>query len=253
MKSKWNLKTVVVVLAIITSIVAGVTVAKYVTQGTALDTARVAKWGVKIEAGTDVGGAFAVSYKDQAVTDNTATVTSKSSTVNDPEGNTTTVQDKVIAPGTNGTLSTRYVVTGTPEVAVKIERTVEIELEGWEIASGSSNAFYCPLVFTIPQADGTSSIIIEGKDFVTADDLKTELETKMGLGTDGKYEKTFDPGVNLAADPDIAKFMDADDTVTWEWPFFISEANDVMDTALGDAVNAPTISITTTVTATQID
>ncbi len=209
-----------------TSVISG-TFAKYTTAGSkALETARVAHWGVTIDVSGD--DAFAKNYKDQA-TDVAADMTVVSST-----------EDEVIAPGTNGTLFTMD-VQGSPEVDTQVTITANLELVGWVDANGD---FYCPIVFNI---NGTPYAWLDS--YTSLDEFEAVVENAIVAQT-GIYQANADLNTVL------------DDTITWSWEFRTGatdaekEANDVKDTFLGDqaaAGNASTISLTMRITIEQVD
>lgn len=204
------------------------TYAKYVSSETGSDHARVAKWGVVVEA--DSFNMFAQDYKTD---DTSATFTgdySVSSAVGD--------RDDVLAPGTSGEFAT-IAITGTPEVAVdvKIESTVAVTGD-WTVAGD----FYCPIVVTV----GTEEI--SGLDYTSAADFADAIKTKI----DGKSEQ-YAPNTDLGA---IYNNTNLD--LAWAWDFegaVGSKQTDEKDTVLGDKAVAGDleISIGVVITVTQID
>lgn len=211
---------VLLVLTLITSSLVGGTFAKYVTTGTAEDSARVAKWGVDVEW---TGAMFSSVYKN-------------------PTDATTTVQadEKVVAPGTKGgplALS----ISGTPEVSVKVTTDVSVDLgNNWMVDTNSDESvdiFYCPLVFTLNNVE-----IADGKDYSSVEALEDKIAEEIQKVANNR---TFQAGDSI----------DANCEIEWEWPFE-TEGNDAYDTYLGDqaaADNAATVSMTLTTTVTQID
>ena len=123
---------ILLVLTLITSCFVGGTFAKYVSEGTGEDSARVAKWGVKVEV---TGDGFKPTYgKDD---------------MNAGLGGNMVVSldnSNVVAPGTKGTFG-GVKISGQPEVAVKITTIADVQLSGWNVADDGE--FYCPLKFTI--------------------------------------------------------------------------------------------------------
>ncbi len=109
------------------------TFAKYVTEGSASDSARVAKWGVTVTATSD---GFEKSY---AADDDDTTFEQ-----------TVIATEDVVAPGTSGTL-TDVTLSGTPEVAVKVSYEAELTLSNWEIGEDE----YCPIVITVEGTEYT--------------------------------------------------------------------------------------------------
>lgn len=187
-----------------TCMVAG-TLAKYTTNGTGEDTARVAKFGVELTTGD---GMFATSY------DNTV----KSSN-----------SDKVVAPGTKGELKATT-LSGKPEVSVKVSNEATVTLTNW--ASDAQGTFYCPIKVTV---GGTT---IDGTTQTSADAFQTAIKNAIDAKTD-----TYAAGTDLAG-------KSATPDVSWEWAF---DGADAKDTALGNAANAGTISISIATTVTQVD
>lgn len=194
------------------------TFAKYVTTGSGSDTARVAKWGVTITA---QGDAFSKDYDDE----------------NGDSGFTKTVistTDKVVAPGTAGTL-TDLEVAGTPEVAVAVTYDATLTLTGWQLADSSE---YCPIVFTVE----TEEFYIGQTGIDTIADLIAAVEGKIE-GCKNDYP------ANVAIDTS----SDAP-SISWRWPF--ESVDNSKDTYLGNQAsidNAPIITLAITTTATQID
>lgn len=215
--------TLLIAVLLTTCAIAG-TFAKYVTSETGSDSARVAKFGVKITAN---GQMFKETYQG------IETGWTSASTVNSESG-------KVVAPGTSGEM-VKMTLTGTPEVAVRVSyEATTFNLAGWKLSNGSTE--YCPIVFTINGAT-------YGMDYTAATNKSStvaDLEDAIKAAIAG-YTKEYAPNQNLA---DVEAHSLA---ISWEWAFNV---NDVNDTDLGDkaaAGNAATISITVKTTVTQID
>lgn len=201
------------VLTLLSTCVMSGTFAKYVTElpGTE-DNARVAAWGVTI---TGTGVAFSDSYKDTATT-YTADEALDTITVQ-----SATPADKVVAPGTNGTLAA-FDIAGTPEVDTAVTYTADLVLAGWEVDS----AVYCPIIFTVKD-DGVATEYYVGKDTIAdTDDLETAVEAAI-VAAKADYH----------TNDDLSDVED-DLVVSWAWAFE-NEAKvgqtDVKDTALGNA------------------
>ena len=207
------------------------TFAKYVTTESGSDSARVAKWGVVIEAES-----FGMFDADYDVEDDQATFEgeySVSSAAND--------RDDLLAPGTKGSFAD-IKITGTPEVAVdvKIVATVDIS-ENWKLDDGS---FYCPVVVTVGTKD------FNGLDYQSATDFETAIKEEI----DSKSSQ-YAPNTDLGAIYDNTNL-----DLSWEWAFEDAtgeeiDQSDENDTYLGNlAVNADlTISIGVVITVTQIN
>lgn len=211
------------VLALGTTCFMSGTLAKYVTSGEGTDSARVAKFGVAVTAN---GETFAKEY---AKTDTSFTL----------DANTVVSADDVVAPGTKGNMAS-MTLTGTPEVAVRVNYELAIPegetmFSGWKV----NDAYYCPIVITVEDTE------INGLDYTS----ETEFQTAVANAIKG-YSIDYPAGTDLST-------VGTDSlAISWEWPFYVSDANDVKDTALGDAAaddNAATINLTVKTTVTQID
>ena len=215
-----------VAVLISTSAISG-TYAKYVTSDNGTDSARVAKWGVTVDVTAE---AFSDAYLDEAV-----------EYVEDEELATITVQadskdTKVLAPGTKGTLAT-VALAGTPEVDVQVDFVADLTLTGWLDENGD---VYCPIIFTVGGAEMKwDSTYADVAAFATA--VSEAIED---------YTEYYHTNTDLTTVDGAAL------EITWEWPFYTSDENDVKDTFLGDeaaAGRASEIAIEMTVTVTQVD
>lgn len=200
-------------LVLVTTCAIGTTLAKYTTGGDAQDSARVAKWGVKLEIEGDSMFTNEYIYGDD-------TITVKSTSV--AEGNS----DRIVAPGTasNSDAPARFSISGTPEVAVKIEVELNVVNEIFlkerkytdPTVAGEPFDYYYPVVFTLKQiADATDVFtpVIIGQGNLAA------IKASLGEYSSGK---TYKPNTNL----------DAEFELSWEWAF--DSGNDEADTYLGN-------------------
>ena len=201
------------------------TFAKYVTSESGSDSARVAKFGVAIEA--DSFGMFTTDY---GTDDTTATFTGTYS-VSSATGD----RDDVMAPGTSGSFAD-IAITGTPEVAVDVAIVSTVTVSDNWIVAGD---FYCPITVTV----GTEEI--SGLEYTSADDFADAIKDTI----DGKSAQ-YAPNQDLDAIYDNTNL-----DLAWAWAFETSDENNVKDTALGDRAVAEdlTISIGVAITVTQID
>ena len=223
-----------------TSIVSG-TYAKYVTSGTAKDTARVAKFGVEVEA---QGSLFDKNYLETA---NTPTDANTGISVKSENS------DNLVAPGTksdNNGLS--FSITGTPEVDVNVkievantsadifllkgtypDMTTSADDDNFELA-----ADYYPIKYTLTKHDGST---VTGN----LDEITHELNSNA----------TYKVGDDLT--DSLGNFK-----LTWEWAF--EQGQDKADTLLGDLAAGTATGVATdaynlnanielTVTVTQVD
>ena len=200
------------ILTMISTCAFATTFAKYTTSKSADDTARVAKFGVVINATGD--DAMFKSVYDTTVNANGT---------------------KVVAPGTKVDNAVTFTVTGTPEVSVKLTYTVTLTLEGWEIdynngITNVSDEEYCPLVFKVTIGTTTKSYKIGTGtgEYTNIAALKTALESDINGLTN-----TYGPNHNLAEN-------NANDVkISWEWAFNDIDVagayqQNIKDTALGD-------------------
>jgi len=222
-----------VAVLISTSAISG-TYAKYVTQGSSQDTARVARFGV------DVTANFTELFKDQYET-TTAWTGDDGVSVKSIYGG------DVIAPGTNGHM-VDFVVTGWPEVDVNVSYVADFELgDNWMVDTNDDNVLdseYCPLVIVV----NGSSYCIDGATIKTVAELETAVENAIVASA-----KNYNAGQDLSVIKD-------DLEIDWVWYFEGSNEGgsgpacqwDKFDTQLGDAFNA-TIALDIQCIVTQID
>ena len=217
-------------LVLVTSCFVGSTFAKYTTSADATESARVAKFGVRV---TTNAGMFAKEY----ATDDLSVVGTIAKSV--------ISTDKVVAPGTKKEGFVASTIAGTPEVAVRVSyEAKQFELTNWT-TTGTDE--YCPLVFTV---NGTE-YKIGSAGITNVAQLQTAVKDAIKA-----YTKDYAPGTDLSG-------VGADTlTISWEWPFETGTndteklANNAKDTALGNraaAGNAATVSLTLATTVTQID
>ena len=218
-----RLASVLLVAVILTTCAISGTYAKYVTDKTGSDSARVAKFGVSVTGTAD-------TFKETYPKDDTSVTLT---------GNTVVSTEDVVAPGTSGDMAA-FTITGTPEVAVNVKFEGTLELgDNWVDKSGN---YYCPIEITFDKAT-PNAITFTGLDYASADLFQAAVNAKIAA-----YSKNYE------ANTDLSTIGANAPAISWEWEF---EGNDdVKDTYLGDqaaASNAATISLDVTATITQID
>ena len=229
-----RLASALLILTMVTTCAISGTFAKYVTSDSGTDTARVAKFGVVVEAKglTDIG-MFKTDYETTDTAKYTGTYSVSSATGD---------RDDVLAPGTSGSFA-NIKITGTPEVAVgvSIVSTVTVS-DKWVNAS---DKFYCPVTVTV---GGTTKL--NGLDYESAAEFAAAIKAEI----DGK-SAVYAPNTNLAETYDTTNL-----DLAWAWAFENATGskinqNDTDDTFLGDAAVAADldISIGVAITVTQID
>lgn len=235
--------SIMLVLVLMSSSVISGTFAKYVTEGTGTDTARVAKFGVVVNGDSDI---FDAEY--------TATESGLAFTY------TVQATENVVAPGTTKNMA-NVGITGTPEVAVRISNTAVFEIgDNWMVDADNNNVqsgaayvrdtFYCPIVVTVVDAEGTTHNLC-GLDYDNAEAFEGAVEYVVSNAT-----ADYAPNTNLATVQDIQ--------LTWTWAFAgtteggtgHAEQLNKYDTQLGDQaafLTPATISVSVTTIVTQID
>ena len=214
-----------VAVLLTTSVISG-TYAKYVTEEGGSDFARVAKWGVEVEAES-----FDMFTDTYAVEDDEAKFEGSYS-VDSNNG------DDVLAPGTSGSFA-NIAITGTPEVAVDVDIDATVTVSDNWIVDGD---FYCPIVVTVGTEEINGLGFTKAEDFANA--IKDEIEGKSAQYAPNKDLGTLYSTTNL----DLA----------WAWAFEGAEGSgqtDIKDTKLGNVAVAEDleISIGLKISVTQID
>ena len=125
----------------------------------------------------------------------------------------------IIAPGTEG----EYVfeLTGSSEVAYKVSAAISVTYsEEW--------GDYAPLEFSL-----------DGDDWMDMDDFKIALSNELET-------ETLAPNT----------LYNNAQTIHWQWPFYVSDENDLKDTVIGLAAAegpVPTVTVSIEATAVQVD
>ena len=161
-----RLASAMMVMSLMTTSVISGTFAKYVTEDGATDKARVAKWGITVQAG---GNLFGTDYA--ANTD----------TVNTPDsimaGTSTSVSssdtDNIVAPGTKNEKGYKIAINGTPEVAYEVTAVVDANLATTDVDA----------VEEIYLKAGTYGVMVKADGLNAATDMSKYYERS----TDGEY------------------------------------------------------------------
>lgn len=211
-KNKKTVLTIAIALLLVLALaLGGFTFARYISQGSGSDTAKVAAWGVEITANAE-SSAFASDY-------NLASGSWAEKTAD--AGVAVNASAEAVAPGTRGAGAEMFTITGTPEVAVEIvyKLTVASDVKLVLTPTGSGEEIeYYPIRYTLNR-DG-SPIDAAGH---TLSGISGWLETN---GT-----QKFPAGTNLASESVVSY------TLSWEWAFSntgMNENADALDTILGN-------------------
>lgn len=221
-----RLASVMLMLCLITTCAISGTFAKYTESGFATDTARVAAWGVEVTGSfVDDGSAFAETY---------------SSETSGFTGLTVQASEKVMAPGTSGSLA-KVEITGTPEVAVQIKYSGELTLTNW--TDGTSD--YCPVVITVNSVEYKMGAVADDANHVysTIATFKAAVEAAIADTT----------AINVAIGSDLDGTQGLE--VSWAWAYEDTAVGayqtDAKDTALTE--QNPSLSLKVTVTVDQLN
>lgn len=237
----WRAAALLLALTLVTSCFVGGTFAKYTTTGEAKDTARVAKWGVTISAGTDL---FAKEYNGTGDNESTATVKVETSS-----------DDKLVAPGTNGTgLNIKNTATTKPEVSYTM--TIKLEPDSAKVPTlkytpkdAADAVTYEPVKFSVYNGDEVIKADMTLADLTTLFDGDNVIY-KYDIGAGGYYVDSDGNG-----EVDATLSTDAPDIkIKWEWAFDVEDDNntdidekaltDMLDTILGDLAAVPNKELT---------
>ncbi len=216
---------VMICLLVIISMTISGTFAKYVTSGGDFsDSARVAKWGVAIEPYSDL-----VSYytKDNVI-------------VFQASGGT---QDKIIAPGTSGSLI-GFEVEGKAEVSYAVDivdDSVDFSLgDGYNASSkllvdeDNEKFEYFPIIIKFSKYDQKTSNKTVTTYGMTGTGANNEYDTVTEL------ENAVESALKTALDESIAPGEDVHRMYSVEWEWNYSASNDYQtrekDTILGEAL-----------------
>ena len=138
-----KIAAILLVAVLLTTCAISSTFAKYVQTGNANgSSARVAKWGVQVNANfASTAAIFAEEYGSAGAAHVSASA-------------------DVVAPGTEGAITITGVATGTPEVNGVITITPTVVLTGSWKESGADNApFYCPVTVNGETLTATSTTL----------------------------------------------------------------------------------------------
>ena len=229
--------SLMVAVLLTTSVISG-TFAKYTTSASSQDSARVAKWGVKIES---EGNTFAGNYFSQENGNSIhASYEASTDTVKSEGGN-------VVAPGTNGGMAS-FKITGKPEVDFQIDFKAEFSIgSNWNDGTN----YYCPIIVHVTKVDG-SVLSVYGTNYSDAASFAEAVNEAIASAS-----FKCDAGTDL----DSLYSSNSKVSVSWEWPFETGNdnaaklENNIKDTYLADQVGdkVPQIYLGLTATVTQID
>ena len=196
----------------------GGTFAKYVTRSEGTATARVASWGFSDEGKIELDELFRANYDDSVVAADGETL--------------------LLAPGTSGSDTFEFAYAGAGGAAApEVAYTFSISTEGSSIGDSV-------------KANPDIQFKLDDGEFGTWDELMAAIQALSGEASGTKaYEANTLPEGFSGEDGDTH-------TISWQWLFEDSadlDAQDAMDTAMGNAEELESVVICISVSATQID
>ena len=210
-----RLSALLLVAVLLTTCVISGTFAKYTTNGSGSDSAKVAAWGVEVTA-------VVPNNNEYQATALTATETAVS----------TAGDVKLLAPG-SGVKFAYIGLAGTPEVAVEVTYAATLTFTGWEYNS----AEYMPLVFKV----GDQTFKVGDDGIADAAALAAKVEAAIEAYTDQHAA-----GTNLAGEA-------ANLAISCYWAYAGNDAADTALGNLAAEGNAPTVSLAVSCTVNQLD
>ena len=286
-KKNWvvRLMSLTLLFTLISGCLMSGTLAKYVTTGAtnAKDTARVAKWGVKIDGEAGLG-LFNTKYEFDDE-DLAAYFTGDFSVNTDPDGDGM----NLVAPGTKyGNWLSGLGIKGKPEVAAVISFKINgatSKQTGWTLCAAAADSVcenkhtaseaYNPVEWSwnVPTGDATSPVMETGRG--TFNQMLTALKNKdiaiycppntdleQAFGENSKYYIKWEWPFESTKCGKCGFCLGTDDTMTsCQNPISIAE-NDIKDTCLGNqeaaaakdvVVNSFEIKYAGAITVAQVD
>lgn len=258
-----RLASILLVCVLLTTSVISGTYAKYITTGSSSDSARVAKWGVTVNAAAE--GAFGTKYE----TDDTNT-TFKFTGAHSVEAATddNNNQDDVVAPGTSGDIN--FSIAGTTEVATNVDVSFgDISMitlpadkvvitEATDEEEAIFNEIYNPIKWTLKLSNEEVEDSEDWEDVAVVAVNGSELKGVTLEAIQSYFEDVEADDKNFAPNTDLAEAFGYY-RLSWEWAYEGSETGvDIMDTFLAQQTSAAdgivlTESFDLSITVTQID
>lgn len=231
MNKKMSVLGILLMAVVVTSYSVSGTYAKYVSDVSVADEARVAKWQIGLAKDSmQTMDLFKSSY---TYGENGVVVKA----LNDANAKT----NKLVAPGTKGQYT--FALTGIVETNYTIDVAIVDEKTGNTVVlteqelnpeSATNDVAYNPLKFYL-SSDSTVNI-----DDVANDDLLTFEQLKTALTNLYKDEA----GNKIVYKPGKVSKTNTTQTIYWKWDFSTGTENDKLDTKLGQAIAADVTSKT---------
>lgn len=220
----YKILTGLTLVTMLTTTIIGSTMANFTSAASVEGSAKVASCTLNVSA-TDLFNKKYISDVADLAKESTYTVVS---------------DEKVLAPGTKNEINLK--VNGVTEFLVDGTHSLDVELEGdWKDQDGN---FYCPIEFKITKHNkdnSTEDYKVLGINYTSKDDLLAALATNTVCHSTYKANTEFEDYIPI--------------TISWNWPFSTSAANNVKDTALTskDLDNPISLKLICKTQFTQID
>ena len=253
-----RLASAMMVMTLMTTSVISGTFAKYVTSDSASDTARVAKWGITVQAGGNLFGKYYLETTDDSIAASSDNVASFN-------------EDNVVAPGTKNDDGFTISINGKPEVDYTINAVVDADVSDADVDDVKDIFLAVGNYGVMVPATGVNAASTIGNYYVydtvngkynkataySDSEVYYELHDKAKVETDPYYPLVWDVieagsdatiiGSKKLSDiaSDIATALNSNNTaakaneqidasykLTWSWAF--EGVNDGADTILGN-------------------
>lgn len=267
-------------LVLITSSVVSGTLAKYTTSSSSSDSARVAKWGVTVEA------SYGEEFHDVVTNKNETDEGKKVVITPNSDGIGVKITNLKLAPGDDFSDAIHFTITGKPETKVRIKITAAISFNDEkeddtsdpknnfyvdESIGGIKNRSFVPYGFTfglyqsgVTPTFENSSIVKPGlptgigKNFVA--NIETVIQNVGGYTKNKPYfaHMDFAPNTDIVFTSKDGKVTSNEIYLGFYWPFEYENATDGITKAEFDDISTwllknrnPKFNITYTVTVEQ--
>ena len=258
-----RLASVLLVLTLLSTSVISGTFAKYVTEGSAGDSARVAKWGVVVDASGSLFGEKYYKYVQADTTNsNKISLSVEDSVTSAVSQNAVNNISNIVAPGTKNDTGITFAVSGTPEVDYAVDGTFSYE-DIW-LAAGKYGVlvktnkvtesnyvgyYYKTSTGYALATAGDTFADITGDWYTLRDKASTNAEyrplvwyrdsTLMGPLNQAAFDMYIKDTFDYTKEAGVSANKSL--TLTWEWPFDSTKSghiNDGADTILGNLMAA---------------
>ena len=259
-----KIAALVAMLCLVTTCAISTTFAKYATEDSASDTARVAKWGITASAS---GTLFGKAYTDTIVAQDANGITVKAN-------ESVAQSENVVAPGTQNDVGFWVILEGTPEVAYKVTSAFDDNNHSIYLAEGSygkmvpvsgvNNATDISSFYTLENGEyklvsgnfDANTVYYQLLNATDVTDTYAPIEWTVTIHdttvadhsncacpahTSTVYPNNTDYDALLGAymnkEGDVNEAVDTMLQFTWKWDF---DGNDGADTILGDLIAGET-------------